>query len=384
MANNVTISALYLGNFADFDTFEGDSDMESESSLIGTYGSAGSPLYKDRLDIVTNSPSDGSGPDDDDTLNFDHADNRTPDTISYDLDDGNGTVVSQPDSGALVTGTITFADGSTYTDSFAVFQDQNGNLFLTIGDSQTTLDDKGVQSFEITGVTESSYGGLNQFTRDDNSFVACFSDDALIMTPTGLTPIAELKTGDMVLTRDHGAQPIRWIGETKVTRKELFAAPNLQPYRIKSNCFGPGMPFKDLTLSPQHRVLTGGKLVKQMFGDPEMLIAVKHLARLKKVQKPAIKKGITYRHILFDRHEIIFANGLPSESLLIGQVARNKLPRELMEEIETLMPQIAKSPAAQPPARVLARGHHGRLLSERLQRRRAHGRSHDGTVIAAG
>lgn len=381
MALNVTISTLYLGTFADLDTFEGDADMESEGSLIGTYGSAAAPLYKDRTDIVTNSPTDGTGDDTDNAIAADHSDNGTPDTISYDL--GAGAVTTQIDSVASVQGIITFADGSTLSDTFAVFQDQTGALFLAIFDSQTTLDDKGVRTFEITSVNSSNYSGLNQTSRDDLNFVACFTDDALILTPSGQVPITDLHAGDMVMTRDHGPQPIRWIGETPITRSELFAAPNLQPYRIKAGCFGPGMPFCDLTLSPQHRVLTGGPLVDKMFGHGEMLIAVKHLEKLRKVHKPQVGEGVTYRHILLDRHEVIYANGLPSESLLIGQEARTKLPKALMEEIKALMPQIARSPAAQPPARVLARGHHGRLLSDRLSRRRAKGRRHDGSVIAA-
>ena len=69
---------------------------------------------------------------------------------------------------------------------------------------------------------------------------------------------------------------------------------------------------------------------------------------------------------------------------MIGQEARNKLPRALVAEIEALMPQIALSPAAYPPARVLGRGHQGLMLTDRLRRRRANGRSHDATVIAAG
>lgn len=382
MAIGVTLSALYLGSFADLDTNESDRDMESESSLLGTYGSQAAPLYKNIVDITTNSAADGGPSDPDDALSADHSDDGTPDTMVYDL--GAGQVTTQLDSTAQVSGTITFFDGTTLTDTFVVLQDQTGALFLTIYDSQATLDDKGVASFQITSVINSDFDGAGQFNRDDLNFVPCFTDDALILTPSGIVPITELKVGDMVMTRDNGPQPIRWIGETKVSRRALFASPNLQPYRIKAGCFGPGMPFADLTLSPQHRVLTGGKLVEKMFGDEEMLIAVKHLEKLKKVHKPQVKGTITYRHILFDRHEIIFANGLPSESLLIGQEARNKLPKALMDEIETLMPQIAKSPAAQPPARVLARGHHGRLLSKRLERRRANGRSHDCSVIAAG
>ncbi|WP_375186109.1 Hint domain-containing protein [Pseudooceanicola sp.] len=355
--------------------------MESPNDLLGTYGSPVSPLYKDRTYIETDSASDGGGSDLDDSVATDNFDNGTPDTLSYDI--GGGPVVSQIDSLALVTGTITFNDGTTLTDQFAVMQDDTGAVFLMISDDQTALDDKGVVSFQITSVDGDGYSGLNQFTRDDLNFVACFTNDARILTPTGMTSIRKLAVGDMVMTRDHGPQPIRWIGETKIRKKDLLEKPNLQPYRIKADCFGPGMPFRDLTLSPQHRVLTGGKIVREMFGQDEMLIAVKHLEKVKKVQKPKVKGNVIYRHILFDRHEVIYANGLPTESMLIGQEARRKLPRALVAEIEALMPQIALSPAAYPPARVLGRGHQGRLLTERLRRRRAHGRSYDATVIAA-
>ena len=63
-----------------------------------------------------------------------------------------------------------------------------------------------------------------------------------------------------------------------------------------------------------------------------MLIAVKHLEKLRRVQQPRVKGDVTYRHILFDRHEVIYANGLPTESLLIGDEARRKLPRALLED----------------------------------------------------
>jgi hypothetical protein len=118
MAMNVTFSTLYLGTMSDLDWDEGDTDMESASSLIGTYGSAGAPLYKDRTDVVTNSPNDGFGDDYDDVLTADHSDNGTPDTLSYDL--GAGPVTTQLDSAAQVDGTITFADGTTLTDTFVV------------------------------------------------------------------------------------------------------------------------------------------------------------------------------------------------------------------------------------------------------------------------
>lgn len=366
---------------SDLDTFEGDKDMESPAALLGTYGAAGAPLYKDRLDIITNSPTDGTGLDGDHVLTTDHSDNGTPDTLDYTL---NGTpVTSQLDSTATVSGVITFIDGSTLNDSFVVFQDQTGAVFLTIFDRQVTLDDKAVQSFQITSVDNSAYDGMNQFSRDENQFIACFSDDAMIMTATGGVAITDLKVGDLVLTRDNGLQPIRWIGATHLSMEDLMAKPHLRPFRVKQGCFGPGQPVADLTLSPQHRLLIGGRLVARMFDEDEMLIAVKHLEKLRYIQKPKVRGGITYRHILLDRHEVIFANGMPTESLLVGEEARRRLPAAMVREIEEVLPQIASGPMPQQPARALARGHHARVINARLRRRRENGRSHDGSVLGA-
>jgi hypothetical protein len=195
-------------------------------------------------------------------------------------------------------------------------------------------------------------------------------------------PIDTLKAGDLVMTRDHGAQPIRWIGGTTLPQEVLKERKKLRPYRIKADCFGPGMPFRPLTVSPQHRILAGGQLIKNCLGEEETLIAAKHLDSIRGIRQLKPKRAVTYRHILFDRHEIIYANGLATESLLIGAEAHRRLPKALIEEIETILPDLAKGPAAHPPARALARGHQARLLTQRLQRRRKHGRSYDGPTIA--
>ena len=111
MALNVTISTLYLGTFADLDTDEGNSVMENPGALVTTYGSTGDPLYKHITDVTTNSPSGDGGSDAEDQVALDHADQGTPDTISYDV--GDGPVTTQMDSAAQVQGIITYNDGST-------------------------------------------------------------------------------------------------------------------------------------------------------------------------------------------------------------------------------------------------------------------------------
>lgn len=380
MALNVTISTLYLGTFADLDTDEGNNVMENPGALVTTYGSSGDPLYKHITDVTTNSPSGDGGSDAEGQVALDHSDQGTPDTISYDV--GDGPVTTQMDSAAQVQGIITYNDGSTESGTFAVFQDQTGALFLTIWDTQTTLDDRAVTSFQITSVDNTDYGGLFQATRDDLNFVACFTDDAMIRTPEGNRRITALKVGDLVMTRDHGPQPIRWIGATVLTGADLEERKHLRPYRVKADCFGAGLPMRDLTLSPQHRLLTGGRIVEKMCGDVDLLIAVKHLDFLPGVRRIGAGDGVTYRHILLDRHEVIYANGMPTESMLIGETAARELPRAHRRELEQLFPDFATCPPARQPARRLGRGREYRDLTARFARRKAHGRQQNGLVLA--
>lgn len=55
---------------------------------------------------------------------------------------------------------------------------------------------------------------------------------------------------------------------------------------------------------------------------------------------------IEYFHILCDNHEVVFANGAPTETLLLGSVARKMLNKEQLEEIDTIFPGLIDSPEA--------------------------------------
>ncbi|WP_141102021.1 Hint domain-containing protein [Oceanicola sp. 22II-s10i] len=386
MALNVTISVLYLGNLADLDTNESTLAMETPGLLIGTYGSASDPLYKQRTYIETDSPiGDGPGDagdqDDDGSVSSNNTDLGSPDTLTYDI--GAGTVTTRIDSMAAVNGTITFWDGTTYTATFAVFQDTNGELFLAISDSQTTLDDKAVRSFQITSVVKHDYTGLDQASRNDLHFVACFTDDAALLTPDGERPITELKAGDLLMTRDHGAQPIRWIGAATVELDRLQRHPSLRPYRVASGTFGPGLPTRDLVLSPQHRLLTTGKIVERQTGQREALAAVRHFLPLPGIERLWMNRAITYRHVLLDRHEVIFANGLPTESLFLGPGAFMAMDAGQKSEIAMIFPDLTPGAMSLHPAVPLASGRDMRGIVRRLERRGARGQAASPSLILA-
>lgn len=195
----------------------------------------------------------------------------------------------------------------------------------------------------------------------------CFLRQTKIQTLLGEVAVEDLKVGDRVLTQDHGMQPIRWIGSQTISRQIASILPDLMPVRIKSGTFGANLPHADLLLSPQHRVLVRSKIVAKMIGAFEALVAVKHLVGMDGVEQLIhADMEVEYFHILFDHHEVIFADGLPAESLFTGQQALKSLGEKSRNEILALYPDQGQNlePIA-PPARAFLSGSQGRNLVKR-------------------
>ncbi len=161
--------------------------------------------------------------------------------------------------------------------------------------------------------------------------IPCFTRGTLIMTPGGDVPIERLKAGDMVLTHDHGAQELRWVGSRKVA-----AIGPLAPVEIRAGAFG---NTRDLTVSQQHRMLLSGWQAELLFGEAEVLAAAKHLVDGRSAH--IITGGeVEYFHLLFDRHEIVFANGAASESFHPGTSAMSALEDAAREEVLAIFPDL--------------------------------------------
>ena len=136
--------------------------------------------------------------------------------------------------------------------------------------------------------------------------VICFTPGTLVATPRGARPIESFGVGDLVVTRDHGPQPIRWIQSRQVSGIGKFA-----PVRIrKGNLTG---MEGDLFVSPRHRVLFQGYRAELLFGESEVLISAEDLIDGTMVLCDR-QETATYIHILLDQHEIIFAGGAATES----------------------------------------------------------------------
>lgn len=197
--------------------------------------------------------------------------------------------------------------------------------------------------------------------------VTCFAAGTLIGTPAGARVVESLRTGDPVLTRDHGAQTIRWQGGAHVSKEGLETRPNLRPILIRAGALGAGSPGSDLVVSPQHRILVRSRIAHRLFEQAEILIAAKHLAGLPGIEVIAPSQGVTYHHLLFDRHEIVLSNGAWSESLYAGAQALTSFSDAAHREIMALFPELGRGQTP-PPARRLLTGREARELARRQLR----------------
>lgn len=248
--------------------------------------------------------------------------------------------------------------------------DGSNGLYIMTGRHSTTHPDYGKP---VEWPENAVYSGSIAYNRppipilyDKTPDVPCFTVGTEITTPDGERPIETLSTGDLVLTRDHGAQRIRWIGSRRLSHTQLLAAGNLYPVRIKRSALAPDIPRKDLTLSPQHRLLLGSRIVKRLTGDSEVLAAARQLAGWPGIEISPPDDGITYLHLMFDRHEIIKANGCWVESLYFGSQARRGLSLAARQEVFALFPDMMRPDSSPPaPARQFIRGSKLRELSRR-------------------
>ncbi|MEM7614634.1 MAG: Hint domain-containing protein, partial [Pseudomonadota bacterium] len=161
--------------------------------------------------------------------------------------------------------------------------------------------------------------------------IVCFTRDTKILTDRGDVAIQNLKVGDMVMTRDHGAQPLRWVGSRRVP-----ALGHLAPIKIRKGAIGNP---EALILSPAHRVLIMGWQAEALFGEPEVFITAQQLLDQDGVSL-APGAEVEYFHILLDGHEIVTANGMPCESLNPSDIALNALQTEQRDEILELFPEL--------------------------------------------
>ena len=145
-------------------------------------------------------------------------------------------------------------------------------------------------------------------------------------------PIESLSVGDKVLTRDHGPQPLRWLGKATLRAQGAFA-----PVVITEGTLGNA---GDLIVSPHHRIFLYQRQKRAGLQTSELLVQAKHLVDGERVFQ---REGgfVDYFSLVFDRHEIIYAEGVPAESLMVNDATLSRLPSEMAQDVKAQFPGLA-------------------------------------------
>jgi hypothetical protein len=258
---------------------------------------------------------------------------------------------------------ISVSDTGSVSASFGSF-----TVSGTIPGNQWATADQSGWDFGIGGRSGSAGGTIYVDDAQINATITfCFARGTMIGTPAGPIAVERLRCGDEVVTRDSGAQQIRWIGARSLESEELRQNPNLRPIRIGANSLGPAMPQTDLVVSPQHRILVSSSIAQRMFGTAEVLVAAKQLLALEGVEVVEDEdwEQVEYFHFLFERHEIVRSNGAWTESLFTGPEALKAVGPAARREIAMLFPEIVARDFKPRPARPLVKGRQGRKMAER-------------------
>ncbi|SIO18908.1 Hint domain-containing protein [Vannielia litorea] len=250
--------------------------------------------------------------------------NDDGDVDRFNGDSVNGSDVTASYPGDTVTIYVTGVGNVTYTG--ITFYLQNGGRVFTPTDGQTLQDGVFVGSSFVNGQGPLEVEDLGP---------PCFVTGTQIACLGGLRRVESLEPGDWVKTRDRGHQPIRWIGERRVPGVRNFA-----PVRIGAGTLGNA---RDLVVSQQHRILVEGWRAEMYFGETEVLVPAKSLLGHDGVHLAPCRE-VSYWHILLDHHEILEAEGVPTESFdPCGAFAREDC--ETRAELEALFPEMMGQPA---------------------------------------
>ncbi len=137
-------------------------------------------------------------------------------------------------------------------------------------------------------------------------------------------PVEELRPGDRILTKDSGPQVLRWIGRQTLRAVGAFAPITIAPGALNNT--GP------LTLSPNHRLFVYQRTDWLGTGTREVMVRAINLVNGTSVVQSA-GGFVEYYQLLFDKHEIIYAEGIAAESLFVDMTTRPVVPEAVRERL---------------------------------------------------
>lgn len=243
------------------------------------------------------------------------------------ITEGGGIVQNgnQVESESVINVRLLDAGGNETGPEIALFVlSQNGAFGDVWGFSTDAPLINGAQYVKVSG----SNAGASTYT----DFITCFAEGTLIQTERAAIPVETIKVGQNIWTLREGSQPVRWVATTSVVGHGTFAPVVFAPGAIGNT--------SELIVSQQHRIRVASPQMDLVFGVPEVLVSAKHLVGLPGVTLQT-RDHIAYTHFMFDRHQIVSANGALTESFFLGRNAVKTLDAGPRKELLALFPSMA-------------------------------------------
>jgi hypothetical protein len=222
-----------------------------------------------------------------------------------------------------LVGNTSFGTGFTsltFTASVGATQVENQH-FDTLAAAQSFFSDNALDlgaipetdgllvSLSLTLESSTSGDGFAQsFLLGDEA--PCFAAGTCIATARGEVAVEAIGVGDMVRVllgggpQGSGFSEVIWVGRREVDCARHPHPRKVWPIRIAAGAFGPDRPHTDLFLSPDHAVYL-----------EDVLIPIKHLINGSTIVQIPMQH-VTYHHLELAQHDVLLAEGLPTESFL--------------------------------------------------------------------
>lgn len=266
---------------------------------------------------------------------------------------------------------LALSDGATVYD-FVSFTDNAASVTATAGPAN------GLTSREIgqagSGQSlETTDGGANYGlqTAPNSGTIPCLGTGTHVETADGAVLVEDLRAGMKLRTLDGSYAILRKVLSKKLSARKIEENPKLAPVRIMAGALGLGLPHRDLLVSRQHRMLVASPITKRMFAQDDVLVAAIHMTVLPGIFVETTAREITYFHLVFDAHCVIFAEGAPTESLYLGPQAKAALPRAALNELKALFPDLHTKAMPAPAAFIPKAKQQKQLLARHEKNARA-------------
>jgi autotransporter passenger strand-loop-strand repeat protein len=220
----------------------------------------------------------------------------TPSLTSSSFSLNSATIIGFVAGDVVEAGFISYA-GATLTSSGS-----GGNTVVTISGTG------GAESFVVSGTYASGFALVEEGTFAAATANPCYCTGTRILGIDGEIAVEDIKVGDVLVTvREDGplSAKVVWTGKRHLDLRHRPDAAALYPVRIVAGAIAPGLPERDLRVSPHHAIYLDG-----------LLFEAQALVNGTTIFRETTTRFVTYHHVELAAHDIILAEGLPAESYL--------------------------------------------------------------------